>query len=47
MQLITVEELVNGREIDYPRTSGVNQSYKQAPRAVAAEREEHGDLFGA
>jgi DNA modification methylase len=33
LQLITIEELLHGKQIDYPRTAGVNQSFKQPPRA--------------
>jgi hypothetical protein len=44
LQLITVEELVKGAQIDYPRIAGANQSFKQAQRANA-EKVEHGDLF--
>lgn len=34
IQLLTVAELLDGNGIDYPRTAGTNQTYKQAPRAV-------------
>jgi len=31
LQLLTVEELLGGRGIDYPRTAGSNRTFKQAP----------------
>lgn len=34
IQLLTVAELLDGKGIDYPRVSGANQTYKQAPRAA-------------
>src|SRR3990167_4547621 len=34
VQLLTVAELLEGKGIDYPRTAGVNRTYKQAPRAL-------------
>jgi hypothetical protein len=34
IQLLTVAEILDGKRIDYPRTAGINQTYKQAPRAV-------------
>ncbi len=33
IQLLTVGELLEGKRIDYPQTSGVNRTYKQAPKA--------------
>ncbi len=33
LQLLTVGELLDGKRIDYPQTAGVNQTYKQAPKA--------------
>lgn len=39
LQLLTVEDLLAGKGIDYPKTAGVNQTYKQAPKAKkVAER---------
>ena len=32
LQIITIDELLSGRRIDYPRTSGSNVTFKQAPR---------------
>lgn len=32
LQLLTVEELLAGKGIDYPRVTGANQTYKIAPR---------------
>jgi hypothetical protein len=44
LQLLTVGELLEGKGIDYPRVSGANITYKQAPRAVRKVAEK-GDLF--
>lgn len=32
IQLLTVAELLDGKSVDYPKTAGVNQTYKQAPK---------------
>jgi hypothetical protein len=32
IQLLTIEELLDGKRIDYPRTIGSNVSFKQAPK---------------
>lgn len=42
IQLLTVAELLSGGGIDYPRTAGVNQTYKQAPKAVRKVAEPKG-----
>lgn len=42
IQLLTVAELLDGKGIDYPRTAGVNQTYKQAPKAVRKVAEPKG-----
>lgn len=42
IQLLTVAELLEGKGIDYPRTAGVNQTYKQAPRAALKVAEPKG-----
>lgn len=42
LQLLTVGELLDGKTIDYPRTAGVNQTYKQAPKAVRKVAEPKG-----
>lgn len=34
VQLLTIEELLGGATIDYPRTAGSNVTYKQAPRQI-------------
>lgn len=52
LQLFTVAELLSGATIDYPKTAGVNQTYKVAPRAAlkVAERmvaEPTRDVFGS
>lgn len=36
IQLLTVAELLDGQGIDYPRTAGVNQTHRRAPRAKQA-----------
>ncbi len=41
IQLLTVAE-INGRGIDYPRTAGVNQTYKQARKVLMKVAEEPG-----
>ena len=32
LQLLTIEELLQGGRIDYPSTPGTNVTYKRAPR---------------
>jgi DNA modification methylase len=44
MQLLTVNDLLDGRGIDYPRTTGVNQTFKQAPKVHRADAEQIGLL---
>lgn len=34
LQLLTVAELLNGKGVDYPRTSGINKTFKTAPKVV-------------
>ena len=34
LQLLTVADLLKGATVDYPRTAGVNQTFKQAPKAA-------------
>ncbi|MBA3342017.1 MAG: site-specific DNA-methyltransferase [Gemmatimonadaceae bacterium] len=46
LQLLTVAELLEGKTIDYPRTAGINRTYKQAPRAMRKVAEPKG-LFDA
>jgi DNA modification methylase len=45
LQLLTVAELLEGKQIDAPRTSGSNVTYKQAPRTVRRVAEQQ-DVFG-
>jgi len=45
VQLLTVAELLGGKTIDYPRTAGINQTFKQAPKAILKVAEPPG-LFG-
>lgn len=35
IQLLTIEELLNGARVDMPATAGVNVTFKRAPRAAA------------
>lgn len=37
VQLITIDDLLNGGRIDYPRTAGSNVTLKKAPRAKTAD----------
>jgi len=46
LQILTVAELLDGRGIDYPRTAGVNRTFKRAPKAGKIE-EKNKDLFDA
>jgi DNA modification methylase len=39
VQIITVGDILDGRQIDYPRTAGMNQTFKKAPRARKKESE--------
>jgi DNA modification methylase len=34
IQILTVAQLLEGNSIDYPKTAGVNQTFKQAPRTL-------------
>ena len=46
LQLLTVAELLAGKTVDSPKTAGVNQTYKQAPRQIKRDAEVLG-LFDA
>jgi DNA modification methylase len=46
LQLLTVAELLAGASVDAPKTAGVNQTYKQAPRQLQRVAEPLG-LFDA
>lgn len=46
LQLFTVADLLGGASLDYPKTSGINQTFKQAPRALKVA-EAHPELFGS
>ena len=39
LQILTVAELLDGSGIDYPRTAGINQTFKRAPKAQKKETE--------
>ena len=45
LQLLTVGELLAGKAIDYPRTTGVNRTNKQAPRVLRKVAKPHPELF--
>lgn len=45
LQLVTVAELLEGKKIDYPRTTGSNVTYKQ-PQKMRKVAEPHPDFFG-
>jgi DNA modification methylase len=45
LQLLTIAELLDGRQIDAPRATGSNVTYKHAPRARRKVAEQH-DVFG-
>ncbi|HYU51968.1 MAG TPA: hypothetical protein VEK37_03455 [Gemmatimonadaceae bacterium] len=38
--MLTVEELLNGKQLDYPRTAGINVTTKAAPRVVREDAQE-------
>ncbi len=40
LQILTVEELLKGKVVDYPHTAGVNVTFKKAPRAKGKEDEQ-------
>lgn len=40
VQLLTIEELLEGKGIDYPRTEGVNVTFKRAPRVKPRKAEQ-------
>ncbi len=42
LQLLTVADLLDGKGIDYPRTAGINRTYKQAPKALKKVAEPKG-----
>lgn len=43
MQILTVEELLQGKKIDYPDVPGVNVTFKKAPKAKS-KKTEHPEL---
>jgi hypothetical protein len=46
LQLLTIEEILSGKGIDYPRTAGTNVTFKKGPRAKNNESTEAINLFG-
>jgi DNA modification methylase len=47
LQLLTVTELLDGRGVDYPQTSGANRTYKRAPQHLRKVAEQPEMDFGA
>jgi len=45
VQLLTVEELLDGKTVDMPRTEGTNKTLKRAPRRKAKKHEHQIDSF--
>ena len=43
MQILTVEELLSGKTVDYPHSEGVNVTFNKAPKAKA-KKETHPEL---
>jgi len=43
MQILTVEELLSGKTVDYPHSEGVNVTFNKAPKAKA-KKEAHPEL---
>ena len=46
IQLLTVGELLKGKQIQYPHVTGGNQTFKAAPKAKVKERSFQFDLDG-
>jgi hypothetical protein len=48
LQILTIEDLLGGKQIDYPPVTGANVTFKKAPKAAKAEaeHENQGDLLG-
>jgi hypothetical protein len=38
-ELLTVADLLDGRSVDYPRVTGANVTFKQAPKAGQKDAE--------
>lgn len=47
LQIVTVADLLDGRTIDYPRTEGMNKTFKRAPKAEKKTAEREKGLFDA
>jgi len=45
LQILTVADILDSKGINYPKTAGTNQTYKQAPRQVLKVAEQQ-DVFG-
>jgi hypothetical protein len=43
MQILTVEELLSGKTVDYPHSEGVNVTFNKAPKAKG-KKMEHPEL---
>lgn len=40
IQLLTVEDLMDGHGVDYPKTAGSNVTFKKAPKKTKKEAEQ-------
>jgi len=45
LQLLTIEELLDGKKVDFPETAGVDQTFRQAPRNAAKGKTQQGSLL--
>jgi site-specific DNA-methyltransferase (adenine-specific) len=45
LQLLTVEDLFEGRSIDYPRATGTDATFKKSPKAKTIPRARQADAF--
>jgi site-specific DNA-methyltransferase (adenine-specific) len=45
IQILTVEELLEGKKIDYPAPMSTGRTFKKAPKAKAAKEQEQKGLF--
>jgi len=45
MQILTVAELLEGRQVDFPPSMQVNVTFKKAPRAKTGTEKQQGALF--
>jgi len=45
LQILTIEELLNGKQIDYPHSEGVNVTFKKSPKAISGTTVNQRQLF--